>query len=228
MKRSILLPVLFLLMAGSSGAHAQTEQPEGSSFWVEPRQSLKRAEFLDVDRAFWLALVLKAGQGGPSQKRNAQLAEEFAPLQPGNCKVVDPRAFSGNNLWLMLNNAPIDDARPSEKVLKVHAEHFSRSPGEAAQRALLRRNTYDDIAFTVNSALDAEVDPASRVVFYSNARASAAIRLSIEAVGDSDIDDNVAGHYLLVLDPSLLADGYFPECRRRGGFGLRDLFRRAG
>jgi hypothetical protein len=210
-----LLPVLALAATIVAPAvPSMAQDAEVDSFWIETRPPLKRTDFLSVDNAYWLALVLDRGLGGKTQKHRAQLAGRFAPLQPGNCRVVQATETMGDSVWLMLNNAPVDD-ETAEKVLRVRVDHYSLDPGENGRRALVRSQKYEDIKFKVNANIGVEDDAVARVVFGSYIRSSAAIRLTVDAIGDQFFDERVAGSYLLILDHAVLDDGYFPECRRR-------------
>lgn len=207
--------ISLLAIAAALVPALQVNAQDVDSFWVDARPALKRSDFLSVDNAYWLALVLDRGSGGKTQKHRAQLAERFAPMQPGYCRVVADSEKIGDSVWLMLNNAPIDDNEESEKVLKVKVDHYSLDRAENGRRALVRSLQYEDIKFKVNSNIAVTDDAVSRVVFSSYIRSSAAIRLTVSPIGDLSFDERLAGSYLLIFDRAVLDDGYFPECRRR-------------
>jgi hypothetical protein len=212
-----LLPAIVFIAVVTvlaSQALAQQKEVEIRSFWFDARQAMARAQFLDVDNAFSLALVLERGTEGNTQKYRAQTAERLVPLQPGNCRIVEGKAKMGDNIWLMLNNTPIDPADMTEKVLRIHIDHYSSDPGEADNRLLARSQQYEDIRFKLNANIGKD-DAVARVVFSSFVRSSVAIRLNVAAINDPAFDERVAGSYLLILDPGILEDGYFPQCRRR-------------
>jgi hypothetical protein len=214
--RLLFLPALLclVLLAGPS-AFAQEENRDVRRYMVDEGLRLARTAFLTAEHAFTLALVSKSGRGGSTQKSYAQAAEEFVPLRPGNCLVVAKGSLIGGNIWLMLNNAAVDEIDATDRTLRVVADHYSAATGDGEERPHLRRNRYKDLVFKLNPTLGPDNDPSMRVVFRSNVQSSVAVRLSIDAPGAPDLDERVAGSYLLIFDRSVLEDGYFPECRRR-------------
>lgn len=213
MTRGVLAWLLSLSLISPLPVAAQ-QTTSGNTFQIETRSKVSRKTFVAPEYALWLALIVKYGQGAGSQRSYAQRAQEFSPMQPGNCLVVADSALYGGTLWLMLNNGAVNDDTGEHK-LKIRADHYTVDKPHARDRVLLRSTEYEDITYAVNPQIEVDDDPAVRVVFSSNVSASAAVRFTIAANGSRDFNERAAGSYLLILDRDILDDGYFPECRRR-------------